>query len=142
VSLSLPKTAKRYGGGKVSNWLWNLLPDNDRVLERIANEITADQKKVSARNPLALLAKVGEDCAGAIQLVRPERLASIDAGYVEWLDVPGIAARLADLRQNRGATGRLPNDKGHFSLPGVQPKTALHRVGDAYGIHTFVLYPG
>jgi serine/threonine-protein kinase HipA len=36
LSLSLPKIQARHGGGAVSNWLWNLLPDNDRVLRRIA----------------------------------------------------------------------------------------------------------
>src|ERR1700744_58586 len=73
LSLSMPKVARRYGGGVVSNWLWNLLPENPLIIQHIADDTSHGWKRVSPRNPLALLAKVGEDCAGAIQLVLPER---------------------------------------------------------------------
>jgi HipA-like protein len=35
LSLSMPKTAVRYGGGVVSNWLWKLLSESDHLLQRI-----------------------------------------------------------------------------------------------------------
>jgi serine/threonine-protein kinase HipA len=134
LSLSLPKIISRHGGGAVSNWLWNLLPDNDRVLRRIAEDEGRGQPRVSARNPLALLAKIGEDCAGAVRLVRPDRMDQLDEGAVEWLDSAAIAARLRDLRLDRGSIGRLGADIGSFSLAGAQAKTALHRQGNQWGI--------
>ncbi len=126
LSLSMPKIAKRYGGGVVSNWLWNLLPENELALQRIANDTAHGWKPVSARNPLALLAKIGEDCAGAIQLVHPERLGNMSDGEITILSNTDIEARLKYLRENRGATGREAEDKGQFSLAGAQTKTALH----------------
>ena len=49
--------------------LWGLLPDNERVLDRWAKKF-----QVSARNVFALISHVGEDCAGAVQFVTPDRL--------------------------------------------------------------------
>jgi serine/threonine-protein kinase HipA len=46
-----------------------LLSDNERTLDTWGRQF-----QVSARNPAALLACVGEDCAGAVQFVREERL--------------------------------------------------------------------
>lgn len=130
LSLSMPKTANRYGGGTVSNWLWNLLPENGLALKSIADDTSHGWPRVSARNPLALLAKIGEDCAGAIQLVRPERLENAADGGIAWLDEAEIASRLRELRENRGATGRQAGDNGQFSLAGAQAKTALHLAPD------------
>ena len=130
LSLSMPKIAKKHGGGVVSNWLWNLLPENELALQRIANDTSHGWQRVSAKNPLALLAKIGEDCAGAIQLVRPERLGDLPEGEITFLSDPEIEARLKDLRENRGATGREAHDKGQFSLAGAQTKTAFHFSAD------------
>ena len=38
ISVSMPLTARVHSGQKVANYLWGLLPDNDRVLTRWANE--------------------------------------------------------------------------------------------------------
>ena len=75
----------------------------------------------------ALIANVGEDCAGAVQFVPPERLEAIrrgEANHVEWLDESGIAKRLRALREDHAAW-RMPSGTGQFSLSGAQPKTAL-----------------
>ena len=82
---------------------------------------------MSARNVFALISHVGEDCAGAVQFVRPDRLEVLKSGKddkVEWLDEPAIATRLQTLREDHSAW-RLPRDTGQFSLAGGQPKTAL-----------------
>lgn len=134
LSLSMPKVAPRYGGGVVSNWLWNLLPENGPALQRIADDTNHGWPRVSARNPLALLAKIGEDCAGAVQLVRPERLGNMPRGEITWLDEAEIAVRLRELRENRAATGRQAEDKGQFSLAGAQTKTALHLAAGRWGL--------
>jgi len=121
LSLSMPLAAKTHKGEQVSAYIWGLLPDNDRVLSEWAKKF-----QISARNPFKLIANVGEDCAGAIQFVRPERTEAILSGQgdVEWLDEAEIATRLKQLRNDHAAT-RHPRDTGQFSLAGAQPKTAL-----------------
>jgi serine/threonine-protein kinase HipA len=131
LSLSMPLAAKEHGRTVVEAFLWGLLPDNERVLSRWAAKF-----QVSARNVFALISHVGEDCAGAVQFVAPERLDAIRRGKedkVEWLDEADIAERLQTLREDHAAW-RLPRDTGQFSLAGAQPKTALLLQNDRWGI--------
>lgn len=122
LSLSMPLAAAEHGHAAIEAYLWGLLPDNSLILERWARRF-----QVSARNAMALMGRVGEDCAGAVQLVRPERLDAVQGdgpGKVVWLDDAAVAARLRALRADRSAW-RQPDDAGQFSLAGAQPKTAL-----------------
>lgn len=122
LSLSMPLAAIEHRHDAISAYIWGLLPDNELVLDRWAKRF-----QVSARNPFALIANVGEDCAGAVQFVRPERLDAVqagEAGDVAWLEEPEIAARIRQLREDQSAW-RRPGDTGQFSLAGAQPKTAL-----------------
>jgi serine/threonine-protein kinase HipA len=92
--------------------------------------------QVSPRSAFALISHVGEDCAGAVQFVPPDRLEAVQKGSqgeVEWLDEKGIAERLKTLREDHAAW-RLPRDTGQFSLAGAQPKTALLREDGRWGI--------
>jgi serine/threonine-protein kinase HipA len=131
VSLSMPLAAEEHGPSAVQSFLWGLLPDNERVLDRWAKKF-----QVSARNVFALISHVGEDCAGAIQFVTPDRLEVLRSGAadkVEWLDEAAIAKRLQALREDHAAW-RLPRDTGQFSLAGAQPKTALLLQKNRWGI--------
>lgn len=131
LSLSMPIAAKEHGRAAVEAFLWGLLPDNEHVLARWAAKF-----QVSARNVFALISHVGEDCAGAVQFVTPERLEAIRSGKedkVEWLDDSELAKRLRALREDHAAW-RLPRDTGQFSLAGAQPKTALLLQNDRWGI--------
>ncbi len=131
LSLSMPIAAKEHGRAAVEAFLWGLLPDNEQVLARWAGKF-----QVSARNVFALISHVGEDCAGAVQFVTPERLEAIRSGKedkVEWLDESELAKRLRALREDHAAW-RLPRDTGQFSLAGAQPKTALLLQNDRWGI--------
>jgi serine/threonine-protein kinase HipA len=131
LSLSMPIAAKEHGRAAVEVLLWGLLPDNEQVLARWAAKF-----QVSARNVFALISHVGEDCAGAVQFVTPERLEAIRSGKedkVEWLDEAELAKRLRALREDHAAW-RLPRDTGQFSLAGAQPKTALLLQNDRWGI--------
>ncbi|QHP67914.1 type II toxin-antitoxin system HipA family toxin [Bradyrhizobium sp. LCT2] len=131
ISLSMPLAAEEHGPSAVQAFLWGLLPDNERVLDRWAKKF-----QVSARNVFALISHVGEDCAGAIQFVTPERLEVLRSGAddkVEWLDEAAIAKRLQALREDHAAW-RLPRDTGQFSLAGAQPKTALLLQKGRWGI--------
>jgi serine/threonine-protein kinase HipA len=72
LSLSMPLAAAEHGPKPSEAFLWGLLPDNAAVLDRWARRF-----QVAARNPFALRSHVGEDCAGAVQFVRPERLEDV-----------------------------------------------------------------
>lgn len=133
LSLSLPLTRAEHGGERVRAWLWNLLPDNDAIITAWARRF-----QVSPGNPLALLVHVGEDCPGALQLVPPgvaDALVSGDraADVVEWLTEADVAERLRRVR-DEPAAWREPGDPGQFSLAGAQPKIALLRDGERWGV--------
>jgi serine/threonine-protein kinase HipA len=131
LSLSMPLAAAVHGHKAVETFLWGLLPDNTAVLDRWARRF-----QVSARNPFALISHVGEDCAGAIQFVRPERLDDVfgqGPPEIDWLDEAGVAERLRALRADHAAW-RIPRDTGQFSLAGAQPKTALLYENGRWGV--------
>ncbi len=131
LSLSMPLAALEHRHNEISAYIWGLLPDNERVLDRWAKKF-----QVSARNPFALIANVGEDCAGAVQFVRPERLDAVidsEGGDIAWLEEAEIAARIRQLREDQSAW-RLPADTGQFSLAGAQPKTALLLQNGQWGV--------
>ena len=125
LSQSLPLVAKRLTGAPVVNFLWGLLPDNERTLDAWGRRF-----QVSARDPAALLAHVGEDCAGAVQFVREERIDEVlasekEAPKIDWLNEHELEHRIRHLTQDAGAT-RENAAEGQFSLSGAQVKTALY----------------
>lgn len=131
LSLSMPLAAAEHGHKPVEAFLWGLLPDNANVLDRWARHF-----QVSARNAFALMGHVGEDCAGAVQFVRPDRfdhVARQGPPEVEWLDEKEVAQRLRALRIDHAAW-RMSRDTGQFSLAGAQPKTALLYEDGRWGV--------
>ena len=131
LSLSMPLVVGEHEHARIEPWLWGLLPDSEAILARWGRRF-----HVSARNAFALLGAVGEDCPGAVQLVRPERVDEIlrdDDQQVEWLTDADVAERLRILRHDRAAW-RVPGDTGQFSLAGAQPKTALLFDGQRWGV--------
>lgn len=131
LSLSMPLGSKEYSRSIIEAFLWGLLPDNERVLARWGSKF-----QVSPRNVFALVSHVGQDCAGAVQFVTPERLDAIRGGKedkVDWLDEADVAKRLKTLREDHAAW-RLPRDTGQFSLAGAQPKTALLWQNNKWGV--------
>ena len=131
LSLSMSLALAEHGNGKIDPYLWGLLPDNEIVLDGWAQKY-----HVSARNAFALIASVGEDCAGAVQFVHPELVEPMLAEAsppIEWLDENGVADRLRALREDHAAW-RIPRDTGQFSLAGAQPKTALLLDNGRWGV--------
>jgi len=131
LSISIPLAPGQQGQRKIEPFLWGLLPDNEIVLGQWARKF-----HVSPRNVFGLIANVGEDCAGAVQFVRPERLDAVRSGAepeVQWLDETGVAERLRALRQDQSAW-RIARDTGQFSLAGAQPKTALLLQNGRWGV--------
>jgi serine/threonine-protein kinase HipA len=142
LSVSMPIVQQQWRGRVVRNWLQNLLPDNDNVLER-----WAAQFGVSAGQPFRLLEHVGRDVAGAVQFFDPELL-DADPGGVQWLTEKQLADRFNELRADPSAwTPQMA--AGLFSLAGAQAKIALRydeptgRWGLPYGAEatTHILKP-
>ncbi|GAA1789508.1 type II toxin-antitoxin system HipA family toxin [Agromyces lapidis] len=135
LSLSLPKSRRHHDGPAPGNYLWNLLPDNDEVLARWGRRFG-----VSPRNPMALLANVGLDAAGAVQLLSSDDYDEpelSDDGGVEPIDETGIGDHLRELRKDRSAWIASDYDGGYFSLAGAQSKFTLARIGSgAWGLPT------
>jgi serine/threonine-protein kinase HipA len=127
LSRSIPLQQQRHGFRPISNFMWGLLPDNERTLDEWAKRF-----QVSARNPFALLAAVGEDCPGAVQLAPPEQDLQ-GRENIKRLTRKDLEARMQALKNDPGA-GRLSEDKGQFSLAGAQAKTALYRIKNSWGV--------
>lgn len=127
LSLSMPLARSAHVGPALDAFLWGLLPDNPGVLDRWAGRF-----QVSANSAYALLANVGEDCAGAAQFVRPDRLDHLDSGTVEWLSEAEVGRWLRDLRADPTAW-QPRTGAGQFSLAGAQAKFALRREGVRWG---------
>jgi serine/threonine-protein kinase HipA len=112
MSVSMPLALTTHGNAKIEPFLWGLLPDNEVVLDRWARRF-----HVSPRNAFALIGEVGEDCAGAVQFLKPEKLETVlgkGPSQIEWLDDAAIADRLRLLRADQSAW-RVPRDTGQFS---------------------------
>src|SRR5665213_2917436 len=124
LSLSMPLDVREHGHRATSAFLTGLLPDDPKVVEYWAR-----LHGVSRHDVARLLAYVGEDCAGAVQLVRPEEVdrvlgassAADAATSIEWLSINDVGKLLTSLRRNPAA-GRSSGEQGQFSLAGAQPK--------------------
>ncbi|MGH7583246.1 MAG: type II toxin-antitoxin system HipA family toxin [Gemmatimonadales bacterium] len=132
LSLSMPLAANEHPHSAIHPWLWGLLPDNARTLANYGRVFG-----VSASNPVALLAHIGADCAGAVQFAPPEMVASLLSAtarrpQVEWLSEEEIAAELRTVRE-QGIPGSDARTAGQFSLAGAQPKIALLESARGWG---------
>ena len=125
LSLSLPLTRTLAVKGEVvANYFDNLLPDNERIRERIGRRF-----KTRTLDTFALLEAIGRDCVGAVQLL-PEGTTPDGWNRV-------ACDRLTD-KQVADALRAVPDDSVvrhideappfRISLAGAQEKTAFVRV--------------
>jgi len=119
ISLSLPLTSEIYRGERVYNFFDNLLPDSETLRSRMQSRF-----QVPTSHPFDLLASVGRDCIGAIQLY-PEgsSLPAIDRITATPLNDSQIAGLLAGYQS--APLGMTENEDFRISLAGAQEKTAL-----------------
>ncbi len=124
LSLSLPITPGReVRGAVVANYFDNLLPDNERIRERL-------QRRFNTRSAKAftLLEAIGRECVGAVQLL-PEGTPPTgwDRIHSEPLTEAQVAATLRSV-PSEGVLGQAGDDEAfRISLAGAQEKTALLR---------------
>ncbi|GAA4379581.1 HipA domain-containing protein [Agromyces bauzanensis] len=124
LSLSMPVSRASHPPRAVVPFLQGLLPDSGGKLSELSTAF-----HTSALNPYGLLAFVGRDVAGAVQILPPDESAR-DAGpreeRVEALSADAVADLIDDLIKNADTWGTR-DVAGRWSLPGAQPKVALFR---------------
>jgi serine/threonine-protein kinase HipA len=124
ISLSLPFNIHNEAlkGPAVSNYFEGLLPDSDIIRKRVATRF-----HTGSLEPFDLLAAVGRDCVGALQLLpdggKPEGLAQVDGIAV---DEEAIERHLLDVvnLERHGAADEADDDF-RISLAGAQEKDAF-----------------
>ena len=123
LSLSLPFLPGNapYQGQIVADYFDNLLPDNDDIRRRLAMRYQAD-----GTDAFQLLAKLGRDSVGAIQLL-PEDETPSDISEItgKVLNVAGVAQRLRNTTSTRVLGQDARDEDLRFSIAGAQEKTAL-----------------
>ncbi len=122
LSMSLPLAEQTYSGKRVENVLRGYLPESKVVLDSWSKRYRISDPS----DPISVLAKVGEDVAGAAQFVpHDENIATAEL-LIE-LDDAEIAELIADARVTGGSMPHIERVP-RLSLAGMQPKFALHRL--------------
>lgn len=132
LSLSLPFAPgnQPYRGGTVSAFFDNLLPESQEIRRRLGQ-----LHRTAGTDPFALLAALGRDCVGAIQLL-PDDEAPTDLFVIK--GTPLGEAEIAQFLRDTSAAPVLGQpadaDDLRLSIAGVQEKTArLHHAGQWRG---------
>lgn len=131
LSLSLPVTTSReITSPQVRHYFDNLLPDDARIRERIRSRY-----RIRSTETFDLLAAIGRDCVGAVQLM-PEGQALTGWDQIESrpLKTPQVEAILRAVPTAAAPlTAHLEDDEDfRISIAGAQEKTALLRIGSTW----------
>lgn len=125
LSLSLPFWPDNppFQGYRVNNYFDNLLPDNDAIRRRLAQRYRTD-----GTDAFQLLAKLGRDCVGAIQLLaEEEEPTDIYEINGQVLNKAQIARQLRNITSAEGLGQQDHIEDLRLSIAGAQEKTALLR---------------
>lgn len=127
ISLSLPLVSRPFSGDIVYNFFDNLLPDNAQIRARLQAKF-----QVATNQPFDLLATIGRDCVGAIQIIDGEIPVFKKEINVEVLTEKEMASILRDY-QNYPLGMSSHNNEFRISIAGAQEKSAfLHQHGRWY----------
>ncbi len=123
LSVRMPLDPGPVPARKVEAFLAGLLPENLDSRRELARQLDVPDQ------PVSLLARIGWDCPGAVQITTVDRLADMQAraGGLERIDDVQIAARLEAVTRDQAAWSE-PNE--HWSLAGQQAKIALAQLPD------------
>jgi serine/threonine-protein kinase HipA len=122
LSLSMPLQPpdSPYSGTIVESFFDNLLPDSIEIRRRVQRQVGA-----ASTSAFDLLAELGRDCVGAVQLLPagqdPDNVRTIDGVP---LDEAGVAAQIRSAVSSR-PLGQRDDEPFRISLAGAQEKTAL-----------------
>jgi serine/threonine-protein kinase HipA len=123
LSLSLPFTPGNvpHRGDVVRNFFDNLLPDSDAIRRRMAEKFSLEKS-----DTFDLLAAMGRDCVGAVQLLpldqTPEGFDRIESVP---LDDTGVEAAIDSAVSAARVMGQRAEEEFRISIAGAQEKTAL-----------------
>ncbi|TNC76177.1 type II toxin-antitoxin system HipA family toxin [Janthinobacterium lividum] len=123
LSLSMPFKPhnEAYRGAVVQHYFDNLLPDSEPIRRRLALHFHTD-----GIEPYQLLAAVGRDCVGAIQLLPPgETPVDLFSITGEPLDAAGVAGILRNTLAEKTFGHGAGADELRLSIAGAQEKSAL-----------------
>lgn len=125
LSLSLPITADRQiRGPVVENYFDNLLPDSAEIRRRIRSRFGT-----ASTGAFDLLAAIGRDCVGAVQLLPPdEEPDGWDRIAADPLTEAEVEQQLRSVTATT-ALGLEEREDFRISLAGAQEKTALLSMG-------------
>jgi serine/threonine-protein kinase HipA len=124
LSLSLPFNLQNapLKGEKVSHFFDNLLPDSEAIRKRVALRF-----RTGSTDSFALLAAIGRDCVGAVQLLGedevPQRFDRIEGTPLSEEDIERHLIETVSPQAFAG--GRDPDADFRISLAGAQEKTAF-----------------
>jgi serine/threonine-protein kinase HipA len=119
ISLSLPLRQQAFEGKLVYNFFDNLLPDSKSIRARIQKRF-----QVLSSQPFDLLAAIGADCVGAIQLCQGDILPSIKEIAAKPLSNDAISKLLKGYATIPLGMAEEFEDF-RISIAGAQEKTAL-----------------
>jgi len=123
LSLPIPAGGPELHGRAVEHWFDNLLTDSERIRERLRRRFST-----ASAGAADLLAAIGRDCAGAVQLLP----AGTPPPKVDWIESEPLSDAKVE-RILRNVTSSDLGDEGaedlRISIAGAQEKTALLRVG-------------
>lgn len=131
LSLSLPFTPGNdpHRGNVVRAYFDNLLPDSKAIRERVARRF-----RTVSTDTFSLLAEVGRDCVGALQIlparVAPAGVTSVQATPMSDADVARLLRDIVTPGQMGGS--ELGAEEFRISIAGAQEKTALLRFNDRW----------
>lgn len=125
LSLSLPITADRtVNGVVVARFFDNLLPDDDRIRRRVGARFRAGSTEA-----FDLLAAIGRDCVGAVQLLPPGQApVGFDTLQFEPMDEQAVERHLHSVAAEPAPGAGPGPDDLRISIAGAQEKTALLKV--------------
>ncbi|WP_371195974.1 type II toxin-antitoxin system HipA family toxin [Glaciecola sp. SC05] len=125
ISLSLPITKQKYSGDLVYNFFDNLLPDNPNIRNKIQARFN-----IGSGHAFDLLAAIGKDCVGAIQLSskQPESINQLNYKMLSNQDVE----KLLQGYKHTALGMESDDDDFRISLAGAQEKTALLKIGQQW----------
>jgi len=125
LSLSLPFMPGNlpHRGEVVHNFFDNLLPDSDAIRRRLR-----DKFATGGTAAFELLAAVGRDCVGAVQLLPPgQEPEGFDRIEAQPLDEAGVEQAIDNAVTAGRVLGQQQEDDFRISIAGAQEKTALLR---------------
>lgn len=130
ISMPLRPSSVPYVGPQVEAYFDNLLPDSQAIRRRIRARFgTASDAAFD------LLAEIGRDCVGAIQLLpEGETPSRIDAIQADRLSEPDVARLLRGVAGDAARWQGSDHDDYRISIAGAQEKTALLRHDGAWHV--------